>query len=59
MSAGQGAALMEGPITVLNKCESRQQVAMKRDSSGVRVEDGNRESVYIFMFVIQGPCIEV
>lgn len=59
MSMKQGTGLMEGPIAVQNKYESRQQVAMKRDSFGVRVEDRNRESIYIFMFVIQGPCVEV
>ena len=42
---------MEGLIAVQNKCESRQQVAMNRNSFGVRVEDGNRESIYVFVFV--------
>lgn len=34
-------------------------MVMKRKSFGVRMEDGNRESIYMSVFVIQGTGIEV
>ena len=49
---------MEGLIAVQNKCESWQQKAMNSIGLGVRVEDGTRESFYMFVFIIQDTCIE-